>query len=51
MRRIAGYLLQVLLLAAVAAATAQAEWHSLSKVTGSRVEGNQITFHTAQVEK
>ncbi len=46
MKRIFGYLLQVLLLAAVATATAQAEWHSIGKVTGSQVEGNAITFHT-----
>jgi len=39
---------QVLLLAA---ATAQADWHSLGKVTGAQAEGNQITFHTVQIEK
>ncbi|HVB28902.1 MAG TPA: DUF4968 domain-containing protein, partial [Terriglobia bacterium] len=48
MKKFAGYLLQILLLAAVAAATAQAEWHSLGKVTGSHVEGSRITFHTGQ---
>ena len=46
MKKIVSRLLQVLLLAAVATATAQAEWHSIGKVTGSQVEGNAITFHT-----
>ena len=47
MKRVIGRFLQVLLLAAVAAIAAQAEWHSIGKVTGSQVEGNRVTFHTA----
>jgi alpha-glucosidase len=46
MKKILFRLLQVLLLAVVAAAAAQAEWHSIGKVTGSQVEANEITFHT-----
>ena len=46
MKRVIGRFLQVLLLAAVAAIAAQAEWHSIGKVTGSQVEGNRVTFHT-----
>lgn len=46
MKKIVARLLQVLLLATVATATAQAEWHSIGKVIGSQVEGSRITFHT-----
>jgi hypothetical protein len=46
MKRIVGGLLQILLLVSVATTAAQAEWHSLGKVIGSHVEGNNITFHT-----
>ena len=47
MKRVIGRFLQVLLLAAVAATAARAEWHSIGKVTGTQVEGSRITFHTA----
>jgi alpha-glucosidase len=46
MRNVLIRLLHVLVLATVATATAQAEWHSVGKVTGSQVEGSRITFHT-----
>jgi alpha-glucosidase len=46
MKKVVGRLLQVLLLAALVAATAQAEWHSIGNVTGSQVEGSRIAFHT-----
>ena len=46
MKKILAYLLQFVLIVAVAAATAQAEWHSIGKVTSSKAEGNEITFHT-----
>ena len=47
MKKIMARCLQVLLLAAVAATAARAEWHSIGKVTSSHVAGNKITFHTA----
>ena len=47
MKKVLVRLLQVLLLATVATATVQAEWHSIGKVTSQQVEGNRITFHTA----
>ena len=46
MKKVLVQLLQVLLLAAVASAAAQAEWHSIGKATSKEVEGSQITFHT-----
>jgi alpha-glucosidase len=46
MKRVLHYLLQVCLLAAVAATAARAEWHSIGKVTGSQAIGSEITFHT-----
>ncbi len=48
MKKVLVRLLQVLLLAAVATVAAQAEWHSVGKVTSTKVEGSQITFHTEQ---
>jgi alpha-glucosidase len=48
MKRIFGHVLQVLLLASVAATAARAEWHSIGKVTGSKAEGSQIIFRTEQ---
>ncbi len=46
MKKLFVRLLQVLLVATVATAAAQAEWHSIGKVTSTKVEGSQITFHT-----
>ena len=45
MKKVLVRLLQVRLLAAVAAAAARAEWHSIGQVTSTKLEDSQVTFY------